>query len=128
MTSDCGFAFFCLTVVPSIAEVLPIDALNDEGFLWTLYKDSKTHKMNKTDGVPNIKAQIKTKTDDIITAEKDAQLEASITKGWAAFIAERPVHYCGDAECDGECGVQPCGVCIDCCRCWQRERRGRYCY
>lgn len=26
-------------------------------------------------------------------------------------------HYCGIKECDGECGVQPCGVCIDCCRC-----------
>jgi hypothetical protein len=26
-------------------------------------------------------------------------------------------HNCGLKECDGECGVQPCGVCIDCCRC-----------
>jgi hypothetical protein len=27
------------------------------------------------------------------------------------------LHYCGDEDCDGECGVQYCGCCIDVCRC-----------
>jgi hypothetical protein len=26
-------------------------------------------------------------------------------------------HNCGFSACDGLCGVQPCGVCVDCCRC-----------
>lgn len=26
-------------------------------------------------------------------------------------------HYCGDEDCEGGCGVQRCGVCIDVCRC-----------
>ncbi len=26
-------------------------------------------------------------------------------------------HNCGFSDCDGMCGVQPCGVCVDCCRC-----------
>jgi len=27
------------------------------------------------------------------------------------------LHYCGNYECDGDCGVQSCSMCIDICRC-----------
>jgi hypothetical protein len=27
------------------------------------------------------------------------------------------VHYCGENDCEGDCGVQRCGMCIDTCRC-----------
>jgi hypothetical protein len=30
-----------------------------------------------------------------------------------------PTCYCGDKSCDGDCGVQSCGFCIDCCRCYK---------
>jgi hypothetical protein len=31
--------------------------------------------------------------------------------------------HCEHVECDGYCGTQPCGVCVDTCRC--RHRSGR---
>lgn len=30
----------------------------------------------------------------------------------------KPICNCGVPSCDWECGVQSCGVCIDCCRCY----------
>jgi hypothetical protein len=32
--------------------------------------------------------------------------------------SENTTHLCGFRECDGNCGIQSCGVCIDCCRCY----------
>ena len=136
MTSKCGFVFFNICVVHRVTEMLSelsakwrdeMDSQSETN-LWHIYRDCVTHKYNKTSGEELIKTKLKAMCDDaILTAEQDAKLTEHIKAGWEAFIAETPVHYCGDKWCDGECGVQPCGACIDVCRCHcYRGGRDRY--
>jgi hypothetical protein len=33
------------------------------------------------------------------------------------------IHYCGEEWCEGNCGVQSCGACIDTCRCCEDNGR-----
>jgi hypothetical protein len=96
----------------------------DESDMWVLYKQCATFKMDGMNAEEHIKASLKVMISDVIlTAKQEEKVAALIKSGWAAFIGETPVHYCGDEGCDGECGVQPCGVCIDCCRCWRDAER-----
>lgn len=50
-------------------------------------------------------------TDEQITA-LTSEL-SHVYKAYDNFV--HPVHYCGDRDCDWDCGVLSCG-CIDCCR------------
>ena len=55
-----------------------------------------------------------------LTKEQSAELLEQVGGACQAFIDRYiPVCYCGDRTCDGECGVQHCGICIDCCRCYK---------
>ena len=140
MTSKCGYSFFCACVIhpvgPMFCEIsakwVKAGEDYDERDLRALYQDCKKHKSAKTNAEEHIRASLKVMINDVtLTAEQDKTVAALVKRGWAAFIAESPVHYCGEEECDGECGVQPCGECIDTCRChcyrgtaaW-RERHG----
>ena len=130
MTSKCGFEFFCICVIYPHRELFNEISEKwaksgedyDESDLWALYKDCKNHKYEKTNAEAHILVKLKEMISDAtLSAEQETKVVADIKKGWAEFIAETPIHYCGDEECDGECGVQPCGFCIDCCRCWQDD-------
>ncbi len=140
MTSKCGFEFFCICVIYPHRELfheisetwVKAGEDYDERDLRALYQDCKKHKSAKTNAEAHILTKLKEMISDAtLTAEQETKVVADIKSGWAAFIAESPVHYCGEEECDGECGVQPCGECIDTCRChcyrgtaaW-RERHG----
>jgi hypothetical protein len=132
MTSKCGFEFFCACVIHPVAPMFHEISAKwrksgedyDESDLWDLYKQCKTFKADKMNAEEHIKAALKVMINDVtLTAEQDKTVAALVKSGWAAFIAESPVHYCGEEECDGECGVQQCGVCIDCCRCWRDDER-----
>jgi hypothetical protein len=55
-------------------------------------------------------------------AARNGDMKVSIALNGVDIEAEigdetdRP-HYCGDDRCEGECGIQDCGLCIDVCRC-----------
>ena len=135
MTANCGFSFFCACVICPVGPMFTefsakwrksAEEYGDDD-LWDLYKQCKTFKTDKMNAEEHIKAALKVMINDVtLTAEQDKTLAALVKSGWAAFIAESPVHYCGEEECDGECGVQQCGVCIDTCRCWRDEEYGRW--
>jgi hypothetical protein len=134
MTSKCGYEFFCICFIHPVGEMFSKISEKwtktcedyDESDLWALYDDCKKHKYEKTNAEAHILAKMKEMIrDTTLTAEQEAKVVTDIKTGWATFITETPVHYCGEEECDGLCGVQPCGVCIDRCRCWDEERRWR---
>lgn len=54
-----------------------------------------------------------------LTKEQTEELSKNLSACYEGFIAVvvGPIHYCRIPGCDGDCGIQPCGVCIDCCRC-----------
>lgn len=132
MTSKCGFEFFCICVIKPVTGMFSeiskkwVKAIEDydEHDIWALYLDCNKQKKAKTSAEAHILVKLKEMIDDVtLTAEQEAKVVADIKTGWAEFIAETPLHYCGDEECHGECGVQPCGVCVDCCRCWRDDER-----
>jgi hypothetical protein len=55
---------------------------------------------------------------DFLNEKQVEELKEQLSDAFSAYkVYRRPAHYCGDPSCDGDCGVQQCGVCIDCCRC-----------
>ncbi len=53
-----------------------------------------------------------------LTEDQAKELFEQIGSAIDAFIdRNRSICFCGDTECDFQCGTQSCGVCIDCCRC-----------
>jgi hypothetical protein len=132
MTDNCGYRFFYDCVIRPVEPMFTEFSAKwrksaeeyDESALWGLYKQCKPFKTDKKNAEEHIKASLKTMISDVtLTFNQDKTLDGLVKNGWATFMAESPVHYCGDEECDGECGVQQCGVCIDCCRCWRDEER-----
>jgi hypothetical protein len=129
MTSKCGFAFFFSCVIFRVMRMLAelsakwrYEIAVTDTNLYNLYSECVPHKFNKTSGEELIKAKLKAICNDVaFTPEQDAKLSEYIKAGWEAFIAETPVHYCGDERCDGRCGAQPCGQCIDRCRCYYKR-------
>lgn len=58
-------------------------------------------------------------TEGFLTKEQTDELKKSLVACYEGFIAVvvGPLHYCRIAGCRGDCGIQSCGICIDCCRC-----------
>ena len=55
---------------------------------------------------------------DFLTAAQKKALYYIVKEALEAFNNRyAPLCYCGYSDCDGDCGTQFCGVCIDCCRC-----------
>jgi hypothetical protein len=55
---------------------------------------------------------------DFLTAAQKEELYYIVKEALEAFNNRyTPLCYCGYSDCDGDCGTQSCGVCIDCCRC-----------
>ena len=55
---------------------------------------------------------------DFLNKKQVKELKEQLSDAFSAYeVYRRPAHYCGDPGCEGDCGVQQCGVCIDCCRC-----------
>jgi hypothetical protein len=53
-----------------------------------------------------------------LTEAQNKELLELVGEAIQAFIDRfKRVCYCGDRLCEFDCGVQSCGMCIDCCRC-----------
>jgi hypothetical protein len=58
--------------------------------------------------------------ENLLTETQTKELTEQVEMACQAFIDRyKPVCYCGDRTCDFDCGVQSCGMCIDCCRCYK---------
>jgi hypothetical protein len=57
---------------------------------------------------------------NFLTEAQTKELSEQLGMAINTFIdRSTPACYCGDKSCDGDCGVQSCGFCIDCCRCYK---------
>lgn len=123
------FRWFNYNVTPLFCEVLndieqhSYEKLDDEWWLTMFRELDIINKLDEGDT-----SETEKKIMEKVTGEfaKDFFTEAQLNelkKGLNAvyesfiFVVVGPPHYCRIPGCDGDCGVQPCGICIDCCRC-----------
>ena len=57
---------------------------------------------------------------DFLTEDQNKELLSHVERACQDYIDRHtPTCYCRDRSCDGDCGIQACGMCIDCCRCYK---------
>jgi hypothetical protein len=56
---------------------------------------------------------------EFLTESQTDELKKNLEATYLSFVdmCVGPPHYCRIPGCIGDCGIQSCGICIDCCRC-----------
>lgn len=124
------FRWFNYNIVGMFCEYLndvehhSYDKLTDNWWL-TIFRELdiiNNAEKNSEDIQKNILEKVQAEfSKDFLTKEQLDELKKNLQDSYQSFIIENttPIHHCRIPGCDGDCGIQSCGICIDYCSCYR---------